>query len=45
MKKKSVVKKVVSHLKEDTKGFKKSIADDKKLEKELKKSKPRAMKK
>lgn len=36
--KKQVVKKVVSHLKKDTKEFREQIADDKKLSKQLKKS-------
>lgn len=35
--KKKVVKKVLSHLKDDTKEFKEQIADDKKLSKQLKK--------
>lgn len=34
--KKKVVKKVLKHLKEDTKEFKEQIADDKKLSKSLK---------
>lgn len=35
MKKNGTIKKVISHLKEDTKEFKEQIADDKKLKKEL----------
>jgi len=34
---KSTVKKVLGHLKEDTKEFKKGLREDKKLKKELKK--------
>jgi hypothetical protein len=36
MKKQGVVKKVLKHIKEDDKDFRKQIKDDKKLEKKLK---------
>jgi len=39
MSKSKVVKKVLSHLKEDSKEFKKQLTDDKKLKKELVKPK------
>lgn len=39
MKKDSKIKKVLSHLKEDTKEFKEQIRDDKKLAKQIKKRK------
>lgn len=39
MSKGKVVKKILAHLKEDSKEFKKQLADDKKLKKELVKPK------
>lgn len=39
MKKNGTIKKVLKHLKEDTKEFKEQIADDKKLSAQLKKRK------